>query len=401
MNELAHAKLSASGAHRWIECPGSVSLEEGLPDKKTEYAEYGTAGHTLAQTALEEGLPVVKYKGDRLNKSEEFPDGFLVDDEMIEAVQQYVDYCNGLGAGHKFIEKRVDFSEWVPEGFGTSDYIHVEKDNGGHIIHCVDLKMGKGVRVYAKDNPQGMLYALGVLNEMNMAFEFSDNDRVVISIVQPRLDHIDEWEITVKGLLTWANDVVRPAAQKAMDGVMEFGPDEKPCKFCKARSTCKALAELNMDAVAKVFRPIPDPDMELKETHELTNEDISKLIPLTDGIIEWCKALQAYAFQLMEGGTPIEGYKIVRGRAGNRKWVDEQQVSVILSEYFSTDELFQPAKLLTPPNMVKLLKINGQSDDLISPLWTQSEGKLTMAKEEDPREEVTPTSGAEFKTIEP
>ena len=401
MTELAHAKLSASGAHRWIPCPGSVSLEEGISDTTSEFAEYGTAGHTLAPICLEDDFNACTLKGTHLNKSAKFPKGFLVDDEMIDAVQQYVDYCNGLDGQHKFVERRVDFSKWVPEGFGTSDFIKLDKNSEGQIIHCVDLKMGKGVKVYAKDNPQGMLYALGVLNEMDMAFEFLDYDLVNIVIVQPRLDHIDEWMITVGNLKKWADEVIRPAADKAANGVKEFTPGDKQCRFCKAKSSCKALAEHSLEAVSKVFRPIPDPDMDLKESHTLSNEDIGELIPLTDGIIEWCKALQSYAFTLLEGGTAIKGYKLVRGRAGHRKWLDEDRVNDVLFENGFTDgEQFQPEKLLTPPNMVKLLKVNGQSADLLSDLWVQPEGKRTMATVDDPRDELLPDKGVEFRSIE-
>ena len=396
----AHAKLSASGAHRWIPCPGSVSLEEGLPDIKSEYAEYGTAGHELAQVCLEQNFAAISKKGLVLNKSAFFPDGFLVDDEMVDAVQQYLDYCNGLDGQHRFIEHRVDFSKWVPEGFGTSDFIKLDKNDEGQIIHCVDLKMGKGVKVFAKDNPQGMLYALGVLNTMDMAFEFSDFDLVNIVIVQPRLDHIDEWMITIGRLKEWAEKVVTPAALKAISGEAEFEPGDKQCKFCKAKPTCKALADHSMAAVSKIFKPLPDV-IDFKEAHSLSNEEIGKLIPLTDGIIDWCKALQSYAFNLMEGGNSIPGYKIVRGRAGNRKWVDEEQVSMILSEnQLGMEDIFQLPKLLTPPNMVKLLKVNGLSADLISDLWVQPEGKRTMATNADPRDELPPETQAEFRSIE-
>jgi hypothetical protein len=396
----AHAKLSASGAHRWIPCPGSVSLEEGLPDIKSEYAEYGTAGHELGQVCLEQNFPAISKKGLILNESEAFPDGFLVDDEMVDAVQQYLDYCNGLDGQHQFIEHRVDFSKWVPEGFGTSDFIKLDKSDEGQIIHCVDLKMGKGVKVFAKDNPQGMLYALGVLNTMDMAFEFSDFDLVNIVIVQPRLDHIDEWMITIGRLKEWAEKVVTPSALKALSGKAEFEPGDKQCKFCKAKSTCKALADHSMEAVSKIFKPLPDV-IDFKEAHSLSNEEIGKLIPLTDGIIDWCKALRSYAFNLMEGGTSIPGYKIVRGRAGNRKWVDEEQVSMILSEnQLGKEDIFQLPKLLTPPNMVKLLKVNGLPADLISDLWIQPEGKRTMATNDDPRDELPPETQAEFRSIE-
>jgi hypothetical protein len=388
-----HAKLSASGSHRWLACPGSVILEEDFPDTTSVYAEYGTAGHELGELCLRRQQKAETYRGEFFNRTEEFPDGFEVDDEMINAVQEYVDYCNNLSGQHTFVEHRVDFSEWVPEGFGTSDYIKIEKNDEGQIIHCVDLKMGKGVRVHAKDNPQGMLYALGVLNTLDMAFEFSDYDLVNIVIVQPRLDHVDEWLITVNALRDWAENVVRPAAKAAWEGDPEFHPGDKQCKFCKAKSACRALAEHSLSTVMSVFRALPDPGMPVKDIHTLQPDEVAELLPLVDNITDWAKGLHGHAFDLASNGHNIPGYKLVMGRAGNRAWVSDAMVeSELDSMRIRKMDMFQ-RKLLSPAQMCKMLKAQNIPEENITHLWQQPEGKPTIVPNADKREEyVAPQS---------
>jgi hypothetical protein len=399
-HQPAHAKLSASGSHRWLACPGSVILEEPFPDTTSEYAEYGTAGHRLAEMCLNDKKNANHYRGVILNQTDEYPDGFEVDDEMINAVQMYLDFCRDTPGQHEFIEQRVDFSQWVPEGFGTSDYIKLDKNKEGQIIHTIDLKMGKGVQVFAKDNPQGMLYALGVINSLDMAFEFNDFDLVNIVIVQPRLDHIDEWFITVGSLKEWADKVVKPTADQAWNGHLEFHPGEKQCKFCKAKASCKALAKHGLSSAMTVFKELPDPGMPLKDVHMMSADEIGELLPLVDVIVDWAKSLQGYAFELASNGTPVSGYKIVMGRAGNRKWLDDLQVEQELdSMRIKKREMFT-RKLLSPAQMCKMLKAKNISQDQIASLWHQPEGKPTLATLADKRDEIELNIESVFEAIE-
>jgi len=397
MNDNKHARLSPSSAHRWLECPGSVTLEAEYPaDIVSEYAEYGTAGHMLGEIHLNNGLPVKMSAGIILNKSINFPDGFQVDDEMIDAVQTYVDYCNNLKGGEVFVETKVDFSKWVPEGFGTADYIKIDRENVlWTVINVVDLKMGKGVKVDAERNPQGMLYALGVIS--NGHFELEDLIKIVI--VQPRIDHISEWAITVGELLEWARDEVRVKAGQAWAGQMKFNPGEKQCRFCKASATCKALAEQSLQTAMDIFTDIPTTG-DLKQIHTLSNSEIAQLLPRLDEIINWIKSLKAFAFEQLEQGFSIEGYKLVRGRAGNRKWIDEAPVEERLKELGFLKRQIYKQVMITPPTADKMLKAQSISTTQLSQLYNQAEGKLTITDRNDPREEIVPADGGLFDVIE-
>jgi hypothetical protein len=390
-----HARLSASGSHRWLACPGSILLEESYPeDVVSEYAEYGTAGHQLAQTCLEKDRPATLFEGQVFNESKNFPEGFTVDAEMADAVQIYLDYCNSLGEGKHYVEKRVEFSNYVKEGFGTADFVKIKDGE----IHVVDLKMGKGVRVNADFNTQGMLYALGVIwDEAELEASLADNDLVHIAIIQPRLDHISEWSITVNQLLTWGADTVRPKAEQAWNGEPIFNPGESQCRFCKAKPTCKALAEHSLQTAMDTFTDIPTEE-DLKEVHTLTHEEIGALLPRVNTLVNWAKSLEAHAFNELDKGENIPGYKLVMGRNGNRKWTDEADIEEKLTRMgIRKTEMFSK-KFLTPAQICKVLKAKDLSLTQIETYWNSPEGKPTIAVESDSRDEIRPSTG--FTDIE-
>ena len=387
-----HAKLSASGSHRWLACPASVFMEADFPeDVVSEYAEYGTAGHELAQMCLEQNLPAYTFGNQYLNKSEHFPEGFHVDSEMAGAVQTYVDYCNSLGEGESRIEERVDFSTYVSEGFGTADFIKIKDDE----IHVVDLKMGKGVKVNAEWNSQGMLYALGVVWDAKL----QDNDLVHIVIVQPRLDHISEWSITVNNLLTWARDYVTPRAEQAWNGEPIFNAGESQCRFCKAKPTCKALAEHSLQTAMDVFTDIPT-DGELKDIHKLSNEELGELLPRVDTLVNWANSLERHAFKELSSGEKIQGYKLVMGRKGNRKWINEKiAVAHLDSLGLEKDTIFSK-KINTPAQICRILSERKIPVGETENFWNSPEGKPTIAHESDKRAEILPPSIDDFSDIE-
>ena len=389
-----HAKLSASGSHRWLACPASVLMEEDFPeDVFSEYAEYGTAGHELAQLCLENNRPATLFEGQYLNKNKNFPEGFIVDGEMADAVQTYVNYCNSLGEGEAHIEKRVDFSLYVEEGFGTADFINIKKNE----IHVVDLKMGKGVKVNAEWNTQGMLYALGVVWDSKLA----DNDLVHIVIVQPRLDHISEWSLTVNKLLTWARDEVRPKAKQAWDGEPIFNAGESQCRFCKAKPTCKALAEHSLQTAMDVFTDIPT-EGELKDIHKLSNKELGELLPRVDTLVNWAKSLESHAFKELDSGGKIQGYKLVMGRAGNRRWnkeKDPELFAVLRDKGLEKDDIFTK-KINTPTQICRILKERKIPVGETETFWNSPEGKPTIAHESDKRAEILPPSIDDFSDIE-
>jgi len=400
MNDNKHAKLSPSSAHRWLECPGSVTLEAEYPDDiVSEYAEYGTAGHMLGEIHLNNQLPVKMSAGIILNKSINFPDGFQVDDEMIDAVQTYVDYCHTVDEGKMYVEQKVEFTDWVPEGFGTADCIKISKSPLGDRITVIDLKMGKGVKVDAENNPQGMLYALGVVSSARKRTEIGDDALVTICIVQPRIDHISEWGITVGDLVHWGDTVVKKKAGEAWTGQMKFNPGEKQCRFCKASATCKALAEQSLQTAMDIFTDLPTTG-DLKQIHSLSNSEVSQLLPRLDEISNWIKSLKAFAFEQLEQGFRIEGYKLVRGRAGNRKWIDEAPVEERLKELGFLKRQVYKQVMITPAVADKMLKAQGISTTQLSNLYNQAEGKPTITDRNDPREEIVPADGELFDVIE-
>ena len=386
-----HARLSASGSQRWLACPGSILLEESYPeDVVSEYAEYGTAGHQLAQVCLEKDRPATLFEGQVFNQSKNFPEGFAVDAEMADAVQIYLDYCNSLGEeGRNFIEKQVDFSLYVKGGFGTADFIKIKDKE----VHVVDLKMGKGVKVNAEFNTQGMLYALGLVISTRQA----DHDLVHIAIVQPRLDHISEWSIPVNELYRWALNYVKPRADQAWNGEPIFNPGESQCRFCKAKPTCKALAEHSLQTAMDTFTDIPTEE-DLKEVHTLTHEEIGALLPRVNTLVNWAKSLEAHAFNELDKGEKIPGYKLVMGRSGNRKWTDEADIEEKLTRMgVKKTEMFSK-KILTPAQMCKVLKAKDLSLTQIETYWNSPEGKPTIAVESDSRDEIWPSTG--FTDIE-
>ena len=180
---MKHAKLSASGAHRWIGCAGSVKAEADQPRGSSRFAMEGSSAHELAELCLNEGVKPFDMEGKALEGYADFP----VDNEMAGAIQQYIDYVNAINADFMMTEERVDFSEWVPEGFGTSDIIAIKGDT----LHVVDLKYGKGVKVYAEDNPQGLLYALGAYALLDIAY----NIKRVASSLSVESSHSSMWSI--------------------------------------------------------------------------------------------------------------------------------------------------------------------------------------------------------------
>ncbi len=361
----AHAKLGASKAHRWITCPGSIAAEATLPDTSSAAAEEGTAAHALAELCLRNGWAPEKFLGKDV-------EGTVVDEEMAGAIAVYVDYVNSL-RGDKLIEERVSFSAYAPGGFGTADALVFHEG----MLEVVDLKYGKGVRVDADQNAQLMLYAVGAFTEHGFDFQV---DTVRMTIVQPRLDHIDSFEMRVKDLLFWADKVVRPAAKLALSDNAPFKPSEDACRFCKAKAQCKALAEHNLSVAQLSFDDLGPEPLELPEPHLLNAAQVSDLLPHLDGLVNWASAVKEHAMSVLSAGGIVPGFKLVPGRA-LRRWGDEQEAEERLGDLLG-DEAFV-TKLVSPSQAEKLLgrKRAGEISDLI----TKPQGKPQLAPEADPR----------------
>ncbi|MCR9236185.1 MAG: DUF2800 domain-containing protein [Alphaproteobacteria bacterium] len=375
MSEKQHAKLSASGAHRWMKCPGSVRLEETLPDSTSSYAEEGTAAHQLAERCLRENANAEAFLGELFNDH-------VADKEMTDAVQIYLDYVRDL-PGASFIEKRVDFSPWVPEGFGTGDFICIN-DN---VLTIVDLKYGKGVEVDAVENEQEALYALGALNEYGFLY---DCEKFKMVIVQPRKDHISEWTIAREELLAFG-EVAKECAARALEDDAPLIPDTKACQFCRARGSCRALAEHNYDLAVVGFEAIGEP-IELKNSDLLTEAELSSLLEEIDILAGWADAVKSDATTRLMRGDPIPGFKLVEGRS-NRKWADEEAAGKALARKLTAGVAYNK-KVITITEAEKHL---GKKNPLIAKYTIKPEGKPTLAPESSPKEalQFNPTDGFE------
>ena len=353
-----HSVLGASSAHRWLNCPRSVKLCQDLPDNGSAYAAEGTRAHE-----------VCAYKLAKLVKAHGFNEPVEAEDKSVEdCADGYVAFvAEKMGKeAHVFIETRVDYSEYtVPGSFGTADCI-VMQDGCAHII---DYKHGMGVPVSAVDNPQMELYALGAYAAFGSMF---DIDRFELSIYQPRINNVSSFEISLKDLLKKAEEVFRPAAEKASRDEGEFCAGEW-CRFCKAKNICRARAEANLSQARKDFALPPT----------LSDIEVSALLPKLEALIKWAADLQEYALNAALNGKHWDGYKLVEGRSV-RKYTDEEKVAEVVKALG-----FDPYthKIQTITAMTKLLG-KKQFDTAVGPYLTKSQGKPTLVPVTDKRPEL-------------
>ena len=382
MPALAHAKLGPSGAHRWMVCPASVAMEAEMPEGKSDSPHIieGNTAHALAEMALANEQNADAYLGTRFND-----DLIHVDQDMVEYVQEYLDYVRGLG-GKLLVEQRVDLTRWVPEGFGTADAVVFHEG----ILFVVDLKYGKGVPVNAERNPQAMCYALGALNEYDFLF---DIQTVCLVVHQPRLDSVSEWEISRDDLLAWGDDDLKPAAELALSEDAPFNPGEKQCRWCAAKPVCRALAEYNLGLACVNFSTVGDP-VDLVKPNSLSNAAIGGLLPELDGLVKWARAVQAYAKTEMEQGHDIPDHKLVEGRA-NRKWADEEAAGKALARKLTTKDAYV-RKVITITQAEKLL---GKKDPLIAKHTIKPKGEPVVAHISDARPAISQNIETDFDQV--
>lgn len=370
-----HAKLSASGAKRWMSCPPSANLEAQFPDKTSEYAEEGTFAHSLAELILRYNNNEISKKAfsTRLNKMKADP---LYNAEMQDYIEDYAqlvwEQVNEAKAVcpdvQPLFEQRLDFSEYVPEGFGTGDVVVIADD----LLQVIDLKYGKGVGVSAEKNPQLRLYGLGAYLEYSLLY---DIQRVKLTIIQPRLDNISSEELTVQELLSWADNEVKPKAKLAMEGEGEFQVGDH-CRFCKAFATCRAQKDHQMELMKYDFA-----DGELLEESEI-GEVLSKV----DALVKWAEAIKDYAFdQALNHGQHYEGWKLVEGKS-NRKYINESKVACVLLEA-GYDDIYKPEEILGITAMEKQIG-KKKFAELLSGLVEKPEGKPVLVPVSDKRPEL-------------
>lgn len=375
-----HSILGASNSHRWIECAASVRMEQMFPDTTSAYAEEGSTAHELAAYCLKNNCDT--------NEAPPFP-GFnpmtqaqsddLWDVEMRAHVQDYIDFVRLLPGDH-MVEVRVDYARWAPEGFGTSDHIAIAPP----LARVTDLKYGTGVKVYADKNTQGMLYALGVLNELDFIYGDSIKE-FEITVYQPRLDHIDAWRISREDLLKWADEVVAPSAKLALTTDAPFNPGEKQCGFCRARGNCKARAEWNMKLALETFGETPD-------VSTLTPAEIATILARADEFRKWIGDIENRAFEQAKLGHLPPGFKLVEGRS-NRKIVNQEDLALALElDGFTPEQMYEPREFI---GLGKLEKLIGKKNPLIKEFTFRPEGAPVLVPDSDPRPARTVTTAQE------
>ena len=389
-----HAKLSPSGAHRWMACPGSVVLEAAYPDEGSIFADEGTAAHTLAAWCLTDGVPADQYLGEVIYAGKR---QFTVDKAMAGHVANYVKLVRELAEGGKLlVERKVPIGHLTGEqdASGTSDAVIIKGDT----LMVVDLKYGMGVPVDALENPQLQMYALGAYEAYSVLADFK---QVSMYIHMPRLNYVSEYHVPIADLLAFADKVRKAAgAVYAAANSYEFlaipwedsflRPGEKQCRFCKAKATCPAL----LAEVTEVVGGEP-----------ATAEDFAQFMPIdtTDGIgdnylsmamdkvglvEDWCKAVRAETERRLLQGIKVPGYKLVEGKQGNRAWTDPAQAEAALKALrLKQDEMYDK-KLISPTTAEKLLKTKPDKWQKLGGLITRASGKPSVAPATDKRPEL-------------
>ena len=366
-----HALLSASGAHRWLNCTPSARLESDEPESSSAAAEQGTAAHALAEHKLRRAL---KQRSKR-------PVSTWIDDEMETLTDDYVAYVQEhislaretCGDPQVLIEQRLDFSHVVPGGFGTGDCVIIAEPT----LQIIDLKYGQGVLVEAERNPQPMLYALGALHTFG---DLYDIERVAVTIYQPRRGNVDTWEISVTELEHWAEAEVKPKAELAAAGEGEFCPGSW-CQFCKIAPTCRARAEANLALARLEFAP----------PAELSDSEIADVLARIPQLKTWAADVEAYALsQAVNQGVVFEGFKLVAGRS-IRKYTSETDVAKAAEAAGYRD--IWDRKLITLTAMERLMG-KPAFNEILGDLVTKPAGKPTLVPASDKRPALDLVSAA-------
>ena len=367
MPPKAHSSTGASSAARWMNCPPSAKLTENMEDETSRFAEEGTAAHALCEWKVRKAL---KLRAGRRPTSDYWTD------EMEESTDDYRDFIMDLVGQAKqhckdpvtLIEQHLDFSCYVPDGFGTGDFLLVADKE----LNVVDFKYGRGVAVYADHNPQMMLYAIGALNLFDCLY---DIEQVTMTIYQPRISNVSTWTITAEELYKWAEEELKPKAKQAANGEGEFVPGSW-CRFCKARTTCRARAESFLELARLEFQP---PAL-------LSDEEVAEVLEKAEELSKWAEDIMAYAqAQAIENGKHWEGYKLVEGRSV-RKFTDSAKVEEAAKAAGFTD--IYNKSLITLTAFEKLMG-KKTFDDVLGTYVTRPAGKLTLVPVSDKRPEVT------------
>lgn len=381
----SHALLSASSSHRWLNCTGAPRLEATFPDTTSEYAKEGTLAHELCELKLKK-YTTTMAKGTYTRAYNKIKKNELWAPEMDETTDVYLEYIKSIMLSYKVapvvvIEKRVDFSQYVPDGFGTADCIIL----AGDTLHIIDYKHGKGVVVDADHNPQMMLYALGAMHDYSLLYKFNT---IKMTIVQPRVNNISEFEMPSDELRKWGEEVVAPKAKEAyeMEGhTFEAGAW---CEFCRAKAQCRTRCE-HFDAM-----------------HVFTNQD-PRLISLEElgtylehgkDIESWYKDIKEYALSESLAGAEVPGWKAVEGR-GSRAFQDGDTAIQTLINGGVDESILYERKVLTLAQIEKAIG-KKEFNELVGDQVVKNPGKPTLVVDTDKRPRITnqPSAAQVFNT---
>lgn len=357
----AHAILSASSAHRWINCPPSARLEQQFPNRSSPAAAEGSAAHALGEAKIRKELmgedvemPTSEYDGEEMDRH--------TDDYLAFVAEQLSRFENPL----LYIEQRLDFSEYVPDGFGTGDCVIIGDDE----MHVIDFKYGLGVHVEAERNPQMMLYALGALSNCK---GICDIRKVSMTVFQPRRENISTWTETVDDLRNWAEHTLAPAAKQAFAGEGQYSCGDW-CVFCRAKQTCRARAEANLSLLR----------YELERPPLLSDDEIDRILGQLEGLVRWAEEIRSYArHSALRRGKHWNGFKLVEEKTFRRYTNEKAVAEAVLKLGIDPYE----KKLLGIGAMAKLLG-RERFDDLLGHLIEKPRGKPTLVPITDRRPEI-------------
>ncbi len=369
----AHALLSASSSHRWLNCPPSARFSENYEDKSSDFAAEGTDAHELCEYKLKKAL------GQRAENPTENLTWY--NEEMEECASGYAEYVMELIAQAKknctdpvvLIEQRLDYSKYVTDGFGTGDCVIIADGT----LNIVDYKHGKGVEVSALDNPQMKLYALGALKIFDSIY---DIENITMTIYQPRIANISTCSIPRGELIDWAEKVLKPTAELAFNGKGEFRCGDW-CRFCKARAHCRERANANLELAKYDFIEPP----------LLSDDEVEEILDKIDRLVSWANDIKEYALKAALNGKQWKNRKLVEGRS-IRKYTDEAMAALAVK-----NAGYEPyeKKLLGITEMQKMLG-KEQFNKILGDFVEKPKGKPTLVPMSDRRKAIN-TAASDFE----
>lgn len=367
----AHSELGPSGASRWMNCPGSVTLSKGKANTSSDAAKEGTAAHAVAEECLVKNLDPKSFVG-------RVVEGWTITQAMVPHISDYVDMVKGEAAfaSHVGIEERFTILEEFGI-FGTADACLIQ----GDVLHVIDLKFGLGISVDAYKNKQGMLYAWGAYDNLK-ASDKKKIKNVRITISQPRKNNHSTWELPIADLELFMFEV-REAAKKASSGSMECNIGEW-CRWCKGKLECPAQLKAVNEMAQKTFDPVL-----------ITDKDLVRVFMIKDAVKKYIEAVDSHLYQKAMDGEKFEGLKLVMGRKGNQAWEDKSESAEFL-ESMVGDDVFKERELKTP---TQIKKLSPELEKEIEALTFRPEAKMKLVSQAEKGREIKVNPGAQAQAV--